>query len=250
MREGAPMSNSIDKSLAGRCRALLRAAVLGFAACAAACGGGGDGSVGVGSGQDPDPVAVDFPIFYTKGPLFDADGELQSSADVRDVERFNVGTDLYMRDRASPTAVERNITFRETQGMGDVMGVEVSLDGKKALFAMRGPFDPNLDDDEQPTWNIWEYDIPTDTLRRLIASDILAEAGHDIAPPYLPAGRIIFSSTRQRQSKASLLDEGKPQYEALDEDRNGPAFVLHVMNADGSDLKQVSFNQSHDLEPT
>src|SRR5690606_16095002 len=151
---------------------------------------------------------------------------------------------------ASPTAVERNITFRETQGMGDVMGVEVSLDGKKALFAMRGPFDPNLDDDEHPTWNIWAYDIPTDTLRRLIASDILAEAGPHVRPHYLPDGRIIFSSTRQRQSKAILLDEGKPQYEALDEDGNEPAFVLHVMNADGSDLKQVSFNQSHDLEPT
>src|SRR5690606_39701898 len=69
-------------------------------------------------------------------------------------------------------------------------------------------------------------------------------------PHYLPDGRIIFSSTRQRQSKAILLDEGKPQFDALDEDRNEPALVLHVMNADGSDLHQVSFNQSHDLDPT
>src|SRR5690606_20959061 len=128
-----------------------RAALLGITMLAAACGGGsGDGSVGVGSGQDPDPAAVDFPIFYTKGPLFDAQMQLQSSADVRDVERFNVGTDLYMRDRASPAAIERNVTLRETQGQGDVMGVEISVDGRKVLFAMRGPFDPNLDDDEQP----------------------------------------------------------------------------------------------------
>ena len=138
---------------------------LALVVVAAGCGGN-DGSVGIGSGQDPDPVAIDFPIAYTKGPLFDAQMQLLSSSDVRDVLRFNVGTDLYMRERASPTAIESNITIRETQGLGDVMGAEISVDGSRILFAMRGPFDPNLADDEQPTWNIWEYDIPSDTLVR------------------------------------------------------------------------------------
>jgi hypothetical protein len=231
-----------------RVRRAGRAAVLALAAAFAACGGS-DGSVGVGSGQEPDPVAVDFPIAYTKGPLFDEDMQIQMPSDLRDLQRFNVGTDLYMRDRASPTAVERNITFDETEGLGDVMGVEISIDGTKVLFAMRGPFDPNLDDEDQPTWNVWEYDITTDTLRRIIASGITAEAGQDIAPHYLADGRIIFSSTRQRQSKAILLDEGKPQFEATDENRNDPAYVLHVMDADGDNLHQVSFNQSNDLDP-
>ncbi|HLF12883.1 MAG TPA: hypothetical protein VJA26_16905, partial [Gammaproteobacteria bacterium] len=226
------------------------ALIAGCLAALAGCGGGGDGSVGVGSGQDPDPVALDFPIAYTKGPLFDEDMQLQASTDLRDLQRFNVGTDLYMRDRASPTAVERNITVDETEGLGDVMGVEISVDGTKVVFAMRGPFDPNLNDEDQPTWNIWEYAIPTRTLRRVIASDITAEAGQDIVPHYLADGRIIFSSTRQRQSKAILLDEGKPQFEAMDEDRDDPAFVLHVMDADGGNLHQVSFNQSNDLDPT
>ncbi|HSG65636.1 MAG TPA: hypothetical protein VLD39_11575 [Gammaproteobacteria bacterium] len=209
-----------------------------------------DGSTGVGSGQDPDPVVLDFPIAYTKGPLLDEDMELFQSTDLHDQLRFNVGTDLYMRDRASPSSTDRNITAGATQGLGDVMGVEISVDGGTVLFAMRGPFDPNLDDDEQPTWNIWEYEIATDSLRRVIASDLAAEAGHDVSPHYLPDGRIIFASTRQRQQKATLLDEGKPQFDALEEDGDEPAFVLHVMNADGSDLHQVSFNQSHDLDPT
>jgi hypothetical protein len=234
-------------------RQLRRAAQLTLALCALAalsgCGSS-DGAVGVGSGQQPDPVAPDFPIAYTKGPLFDADMQLQSNTDVRDILRFNVGTDLYVRDRASPTAPERNVTLRETQGVGDVMGVEISADGEKVLFAMRGPFDPNLNDDEQPTWNIWEYTIATDTLRRIIASDITAEAGQDISPHYLPDGRILFVSTRQRQAKAILLDEGKPQFDARDEDRQNPAFVLHVMRDDGSDLHQISFNQSSDYDPT
>jgi hypothetical protein len=219
-------------------------AVISMAACS------GDGSTGVGSGQDPDPVALDFPIAYTKGPLFDDQMQLFADTDVRNLVRFNVGTDLYMRDRASPSAAERNITLEETQGAGDVMGVEISIDGTKVLFAMRGPFDPNLDDEDQPTWNIWEYDIPADTLRRIIASDLTAEAGQDVSPHYLPDGRIVFASTRQRQSKAILLDEGKPQFDALDEERDEPAYVLHVMDADGANFHQVSFNQSHDLEPT
>jgi hypothetical protein len=214
---------------------------------------GGDGSVGVGTGQDPDPVAPDFPIAYTKGPLFDDAMQLQSSTDLRDILRFNVGTDLYVRDRASPTAPERNVTQRFTQGTGDVMGVEISADGERVLFSMRGPVDEGLalDDPDQPKWNVWEYEIATDTLRRLIVSDLTAEQGHDLWPHYLPGDRIIFVSTRQQTAKAILLNDGKPQFDARDEDRQEPAFVLHVMHDDGRDeFTQVSFNQSSDYEPT
>ena len=222
-------------------------------AAVAACSGDGDGSVGIGTGQDPDPVAPDFPIAYTKGPLLDEDEELQINTDLRDIQRFAVGTDLYVRDRASPTAPERNVTERFTEGSGDVMGVEISTDGTKVLFAMRGPVDENLalDDEDQPKWNIWEYELATDTLRRLIVSDLTAQQGHDIWPHYLPDDRIIFASTRQQTAKAILLNDGKPQFDARDEDRQEPAFVLHVMADDGRDeFKQVSFNQSSDYDPT
>ncbi len=219
----------------------------------AACSGDGDGSVGIGTGQDPDPVAPDFPIAYTKGPLLDEDDNLQVNTDLRDILRFAVGTDLYVRDRASPTAPERNVTQRFTQGMGDVSGVEISSDGRKVLFAMRGRVDENLalDDEDQPKWNIWEYVIATDTLRRLIVSDLTAQQGHDLSPHYLPDGRIVFVSTRQQTAKAILINDGKPQYDARDEDRDEPAFVLHVMRDDGRDeFKHISFNQSSDYEPT
>jgi hypothetical protein len=231
-------------------RAVVLASMLG---ALAACGGNGDGSVGIGTGQDPDPVAPDFPIAYTKGPLQDEDDNPQINTDLRDILRFAVGTDLYVRDRASPTAPERNVTERFTQEQGDVMGVEISSDGTKVLFAMRGPVDENLalDDEDQPKWNVWEYEFATDTLRRLIVSDLTAQQGHDISPQYLPDGRIIFSSTRQQTAKAILLNDGKPQFDARDEDRQEPAFVLHVMRDDGRDeFKQVSFNQSSDYEPT
>jgi hypothetical protein len=59
-------------------------------------------------------------------------------------------------------------------------------------------------------------------------------------PHYLPDGRIVFSSTRQRQARAIQLDENKPQYAGQDEDDNEPAFVLHVMDADGTNIHQIS----------
>lgn len=128
--------------------------------------------------------------------------------------------------------------------------MEASFDGSQLIFAMRAPEIEDVDDEDQPRWNIWEYDVPTDTLTRIITSDITAEDGHDIAPHYLPTGDIIFSSTRQRAAKAILLDESKPQFEAQDEDRDEPAFLLHVINGVSGAIKQVSFNQSHDTDPT
>src|SRR5690606_5788165 len=88
-------------------------------------------------------------------------------------------------------------------------------------------------------------------LRRLITSDLTAEEGQDISPVYLPDGRIVFSSTRQRRSKAILLDENKPQFGALIENGDEEeAFVLHVMDENGGEIQQITYNQSHDLYPT
>lgn len=222
-----------------------RAVALALLLCLSGCGAGG-----VGGGQNPDPVVQDFPIAYVKRtiPAENPDGVV--NPDVRDLLRFNAGGDLYLRDRAIAGSPERNISFPVTGGLGDVRDVEVSYDGSKILFALRLPEIENADPEDQPTWNIWEYEVESGQLRRIIASDITAEAGQDVAPHYLPDGRIVFASTRQRQARALLLDEGKPQFGALDEDLNEEALVLHVMRDDGSDLKQISFNASHDLDPT
>jgi Tol biopolymer transport system component len=217
----------------------------------AACDGANQG-VQIGNGQDPDPVVVDFPIAYIKAPLpVDAQGEFVQS-DARELISFDFGADLYFKDRASPSSLDVNITGEVTQGLGAIRDVEIAYDGSSVIFAMRTPVDLNLalDDENQPTWNIWEYTFDTQELRRVIPTDLTAEIGHDIAPHYLPDGRIIFSSTRQVRSNAVLLDEGKPQFEAFDEDNNEPAFLLHVMNADGSSIEQLTFNQSHDMDPS
>jgi len=214
--------------------------------CLTACGGGGGGD----GGQDPDPFVEDFGIAFVQRPLLFDDMGALLQADIRDALAFNPGAELIYRELASPSAPQRTVTAAFTGGLGDVKDVEVSYDGEKLLFAMHAPLIEGADPEDQPSWNIWEYDIVNNSLRRILISDLMAEDGQDIAPHYLPDGRIIFSSTRQRQSKAVLLDEGKPQFPALDEDRNERALLLHVMNSDGSNIHQVTFNQSHDLDAT
>ena len=205
------------------------------------CGGGG--------GQDPDPLVEDFGIAYVSRPLEMDDANAAVQPDIREISSFTPGGDLFYRELASPSAPERNITGAITRGMGDVRDVEVSYDGTRLLFSLRLPDIPNADPADQNKWDIWEYDITADSLRRVTETDNTAKAGDDVAPHYLPDGRIIFSSTRQRQSRATLLDEGKTAFSAVDENRNEPAFVLHVMNSDGSNIHQISYNQSHDLDP-
>jgi hypothetical protein len=229
---------------------LKLAALISVVAGIAACDGANQG-VQIGTGQNPDPVVIDFPIAYVKQPIpVDDNGEFEQQ-DLREQITFQIGGNLYFRDRASPSALEVNITEPIIGDQGDVRDVEIAYDGSKLLFSMRGPADPNLalDDEDQPTWNLWEYTFETAELRRVISTDLTAENGHDIMPKYLPDGRIVFSSTRQTRSQAILLDEGKGAFPHVDEDRNEFAFNLHVINSDGTGLEQVTFNQSHDLDP-
>ena len=231
----------------GIARKLTRMVVLSMVSIVlAACSDG----VQLGTGQDPDPVVIDFPIAYIKSPLPVDDNGVFQQQDLREQITFEFGADLFFRDRASISALPVNITERVSMGLAAVRDVEIDYDGSRLLFAMRMPFEMGVAiEDQVATWNVWQYTFATDELIRVISSPLTAEIGHDIMPKYLPDGRIIFSSTRQTQSQALLLDEGKGGFPAQDEDDNEFTFNLHVMNDEGSGLKQVTFNQSHDLDP-
>src|SRR5438105_4500643 len=220
----------------------------------AACSGGG--SVNIANSQRGDPATVDFPIFYVKRTVpKNAAGVVQQD-DLRVLRDAVPSADLFMRATASPSATETNVTARLTAGASwDVKDVDTSADGTKVAFAMRGPLAMNQDPKQPPSWRIYEYVIATNNLHAVInpATDPDPLTVNDVSPHYLPDGRILFSSTRQTQSKGILTDEGKPQFEAQDEDprdRNESAFVLEVMNADGTGVHQISFNQSHDRDAT
>lgn len=224
--------------------ALSMASIL-IAACSK-----GDG-VQIGNGQNPDPVIVDFPIAYIKSPLPTDNNGVFQQQDLREQITFDFGADLFYRDRASVSAVPINITESVSMGLAAIRDVEMDFDGSRLLFSMRVPFEPGVAvEDQLATWNIWQYTFATAELKRVITSPLTAEIGHDIMPKYLPDGRIIFSSTRQKKSQALLLDEGKGGFPAQDEDDNEFAFNLHVMDDNGDNIRQVTFNQSHDLDPS
>jgi len=227
--------------------ALLTAAL---AASLAACSGGG--SVNIANSQLSDPATVDFPIFYVKRQVpLNSNGTVVQD-DLRVLRDAAPSADLYKRATASPSATETNITARLTAGARwDVKDVDTSADGTRVVFAMRGPLAVNQDPKQPPSWRIYEYVIASDTLHAVInpATDPDPLTVNDVSPHYLPDGRIVFSSTRQTQSRGILTDEGKPQFSAQDEARNEPAFVLEVINADGT-VHQISFNQSHDRDAT
>ncbi|HEX4387948.1 MAG TPA: hypothetical protein VH109_04925 [Steroidobacteraceae bacterium] len=227
--------------------------LVALAMLAAACSSGGN--ISLGKSQVSDPATVDFPIFYVKRTVpLDATGAFVQD-DLRTMRDlvFAAPADLYMRDSASADANETNITTRITAGMVyNIKDVDTSADGKRVIFAMRGPLSMNQKTKNAPSWRIYEYVIATDDLHAVInpSTDPDPVTVNDVSPHYLPDGRIVFSSTRQTQSEGILLDEGKPQFPAQNEARQEPAFVVEVMNADGTGVHQISFNQSHDRDAT
>jgi Hydrazine synthase alpha subunit middle domain len=246
------MSEQLDGRTARRCGAGVCALpVLAAALALGACSSGGN--ISLGKSQVADPATVDFPIFYVKRQVpVDAAGALQQD-DLRVLRDAMPSADLYMRASASPSALETNITARLTAGaLWDVKDVDTSADGTKVIFAMRGPLAKDQQAKDPPSWRIYEYVIASKTLHAVInpSSDPDPPTVNDVSPHYLPDGRIVFATTRQSDSQGILLDEGKPQFSAQDEARTEPAFVLEVMNADGTKLHQISFNQSHDRDAT
>ncbi|WP_298442726.1 hypothetical protein [uncultured Ferrimonas sp.] len=204
--------------------------------------------------EQPDPVLVEYPLVYLQRALIDdPDNSLirAPSFDLRDPAKFNPGANLYIKNNALADTVAINLTAELFADAGpiDIRDLSVSDDGDSLLFSLRAPELEGVDEALQPSWNLWRYQHSSQQLQRLISNDNLAEQGDDLMPSLLPDGRIIFASTRQRLSRAILLDEGKPQYTFIDERRNNDVFNIHVMEADGSAIKQLSFNLSHDFYP-
>ncbi len=221
--------------------AVLACACLTLDGCTSASSGH---APGVAPGQPLQPGITNYPLAYVKRPVPTTD------IDVRDLITSTTGGDLYVRTQANATGTETNVTRSLTQGKGDVRDLDVSPDGTKLLFSLRLPLDPKRKntDPRQPNWHIYQYDIVARSITQLTNDTITA--GHDVGGRYLPDGRIVFSSTRQSQTQAILLNEGRPQYPAQTDDRQSPIFLLHVMNADGSGIHQISFNTNHDFAPS
>lgn len=124
-------------------------------------------------------------------------------------------------------------TTPETLGVGVYTHPELSWDATKLLFCFKG----------EPAGNTSIYEIGIDGrgLRRVTDPTPLCGCHkgsggglHDIAPAWLPDGRIVFLSTRPS---------------GLVPCANSGVSILHVMNADGSDIHPISVNNVHEFDP-
>ena len=180
------------------------------------------------NGENISP-ASSFPIVYVKRPV-------QALAEPIDPVNFVAGGDLYWRDAASASAEEINLTRSQTAGAGDVSSPEVSFDGTQVVFSMRRPADTS--------WNIWLLDVSTKKLTQVLADDDF----DDLHPHFLVDGRIVFSSDRQKQNREHQSADQIEPFSYLDPKGRHQSNLLHVMNADGSALKQISFHVGHDRD--
>lgn len=219
------------------------------------CGaGGGGGGVSIaGNNQSPDPATVEYPIAYIRRPAPAQPVPNNQRNDLQNPFAFHPGAKLLVRSRADANAAEVNITdalFPGQEDLYDVKDLAVSPDGTQLVFALHAPLDTNLgaNDPNQPSWDIWIYDFNTKQIRAVISSKNRSE-GRDVAPHFLEDGRIAFVSDRQLKTRQQLSSSGTPAYSGLVEGGNIKAGVLHIMNADGTNIDQISYNQSHDLSP-
>jgi mono/diheme cytochrome c family protein len=204
-----------------------------------------------GSGGSTDTATVsDVPIAYVKRPI-SSQATNRAVGNPTDSVTYHQGGNLYVLDKSSPSANAKNITGGYTNNAGDVADPEVSYDGKKVIFSMRCTmasakvcYDYNNNGQNDTTWNIWEYDTASGKLTRVIASSTESAKGDDVDPAYLPDGRIVFSSNRQEKTLQMV------GYKYVDEYDRETSTVLHTMDANGDNIQQISFNQSHDRNPT
>jgi hypothetical protein len=138
---------------------------------------------------------------------------------------------------AEPQRVIRSVidpTTPDTLGGGVYTHPELSWDAKKLLFCFKG--------EPEGSTSIYEIGIDGSSLRRVTDPTSTCDAyqgrsggQHDIAPAYLPDGRIVFLSTRAS---------------GLVPCNNTGVAILHVMNADGTDIHPISVNNVNEFDPS
>jgi len=133
-----------------------------------------------------------------------------------------------------------NLSGEETEG-GAFLSPDLSFDGKQILFAYaecRGDRDHKTHADhgrghwdKGRCYHVFKVNVDGSGLEQLTGGTF-----NDFDPCWMPNGRIIFNSERC----GSYARCG----------RVCPTYLLHDMAADGSDIRRLSFHETHEWHPS
>ena len=136
-------------------------------------------------------------------------------------DSFAPGGGIYTYDPQDPEAGMREI-FRGDSGV--VFDMSVSYDARKLLFSWM-----DLSKNGEDSFHVYEIGVDGTGLRQLTHGRY-----HDVSPIYLPDGKICFVSTR---------------VESFSMCQDAPASAMHVMDADGADIRRIQFGTLADFSP-
>ena len=154
-------------------------------------------------------------------PMVYAQRNMDALGNPTDGVTFAPGGDLMYKDSSTGAITPINITSAHTQGQGDVSDPAVNYDATKVIFSMRRPNDE--------TFSLWEMDVASRQISQVMADPVAAELGDDVDPAYLPDGRIVFTSNRQKRMLEMQTEQNIAQHKTLDEYEREDVLNLHII---------------------
>lgn len=228
----------------------------------AACSGGSSEPEAQKASIEQTSITTDTPFVYIERSMAEEvsanleklslaleDGD-RTPLDVFSPYDFNPGAKLLLRSSLDVDGVSTDILKDYFQSSSyDVKDLSMSFDGKSMVFAAHGPVGHPTD----YSWNIYEYDFVSNTVRRVIADNTLANAGQDTNPAYGPYNVIVFSTDRAAGNPNNPPEQGGVGEEKADcykVGSNEKPSLLHSMSYKGENIVQLTYGNHHDTQTT
>lgn len=191
----------------------------------------------------------------------DCNGRL--SIDPTSPYQFNGGANLILQEDISSTTQGRNLLSSYFGSSDyDVKDLHVAADGKTMLFSAHAGLEGYPNGGKGSSWNIYEYNFISGSIRSILNERDLPEAAHDTSPVYTNDGRIAFSSNRQVAAitsealgrlSSNQLCGSQDSRRCIEIVIAGTTYtelasLVHIVDIDGKNLQQVTDGEYHDLQ--
>jgi len=149
--------------------------------------------------------------------------------------RARPGGGLFVLERPGRSLLCRDLLGGKLAS-GNILEPRLSYDAKRVVFSYSNC------SKEDPFYHIFEANIdggdgePAARLRQLTSGEF-----EDLMPSYLPDGGIVFCSTRRKGHARCFGGQFGPRWHV---------YTLHRMDADGSNLRTLSFHETNEWFPT